>query len=44
MDTSNITVDIQKCKSVLVNQVASFFVDTKDNQGEIKVNITSNNR
>lgn len=41
VDTSHVTVDVQKCKSVLINQMCSFTVDTKDNHGDIKVNITN---
>ena len=43
VDTSQLVVDFQKCKSVLLNQLCQFTIDTKDNngQGEIKVVITS---
>jgi filamin len=43
VDTSQVAIDIEKCKSVLINQVCSFIVDTKDNnhQGNIKVVVTN---
>lgn len=43
IDTSQVAIDIEKCKSVLINQVCSFVVDTKDNnqQGNIKAVVTS---
>ena len=46
VDTSQVAIDIEKCKSVLINQICSFVVDTKDNglyqQGNIKAIVTSN--
>ena len=43
VDTSQLVVDFQRCKSVLLNQLTFFTIDTKDNsgQGEVKVVITS---
>ena len=43
VDTSQLVVDFQRCKSVLLNQSTFFTIDTKDNsgQGDIKVVITS---
>ena len=43
VDTSQLVVDFQRSKSVLLNQLTYFTVDTKDNsgQGDIKVVITS---
>ena len=43
VDTSQLVVDFQRCKSVLLNQLTFFTIDTKDNggQGDVKVVITS---
>ncbi|CAF0909290.1 unnamed protein product [Brachionus calyciflorus] len=45
IDTSQLTVDFHKCKSVLANQLCSFTIDTKESSGpnDIKVVITSPN-
>ena len=46
VDTSHVAIDMDKCKSVLINQLCSFTVDTKDNsqQGSVKVAITSESK
>ncbi len=46
VDTSHVAIDMDKCKSVLINQLCSFTVDTKDNsqQGSVKVVVTSESK
>ncbi len=43
VDTSQVTIDLEKAKSVLINQICGFVVDTKDNnqQGTVKVAVQS---
>ena len=46
IDTSQVLIDTDACKSVLINQVCSFTVDTRDNnqQGTVKTVVTSKNQ
>lgn len=44
IDLSQVLVEFQKCKSLLINQMSSFYVESKDTnniQGDVKVVMTS---